>query len=318
MSARSSTVVAILLAWVAGSVAGSVGAEPTASAGPLAQIARAHAEYVPSLVDGEPVFVLVIGGDAREGDDSARSLADSIHVIATDGSGRTATIVGIPRDSWVRIPGVGMNKINAALSQGGPSLLVRTVEDLMGIRIGYYALATFWGLPAAVDAVGGVTVKIPCPMQDSFAQPGFEPGRQQVNGAQALAFSRDRHSFAEGDLARSENGGRLLLGTLAEFHRQFAEDPSRLLAWLAAGLANVQTDIPLWELALLAFTASAIDPAEVQNIVLPATPGMESSLYVVHIDPAARAIYADLAGSGGVRPRHVPDSPTEGCRAGAP
>lgn len=314
MRRRAVLLAAALAAWLAGATLGTVSSPPRAAAAPLLTIAQAHVGYTPSLTGGEPVFILVIGSGARAGDDVVHSLADSIHLVALDPVQRRATIIGVPRDSWVEIPGFGTNKINAAMVDGGPPLLVQTIENLMHVKIAYYALTTFWGMTDLVNAIGGLTVDVPCRMMDSYSQADFKPGVQHMDGQQVLAFSRDRHSLPAGDLARSEDGGRVILGALAQFRKEFTKDPSRLLVWLGSGLRNIQTDIPLSQLALLAFTAYKIEPANVQNIVLPSTIGMQGSQSVVYVDASAQSIFADLADHGTVSPNHVPPSPTaNGC-----
>lgn len=305
---------AALAAWLAGATLGTVSPPPAAAAAPLLTISQAHVGYTPSLTGGKPVFILVIGSGARPGDDAVHSLADSIHLIALDPLQRRATVIGVPRDSFVEIPGFGTNKINAAMVDGGPALLVQTIENLMHVKVAYYALTTFWGMTDLINAIGGLTVDVPCRMVDSYSGADFRPGVQRMEGRQVLAFSRDRHSLAAGDLARSENGGRVILAALAQFRKEFAKDPSRLLTWLASGLRYIQTDIPLSQLALLAFTAYKIQPANVQNIVLPSTIGMQGSQSVVYVDASARSIFADVAGHGTVKPKHLPPSPTaNGC-----
>ncbi len=311
---RGILAVVAIAVWIAGSTLGIASPERGAEATPLIQIAPAHAGYTPSLTGTEPVFVLVIGSGARPGDDVTHSLADSIHVIAITPATRRATIVGIPRDSWVEMPGRGANKINAAMFYGGPPLLVQTVENLMHIKIAYYALTTFWGLTQLINVIGGLTVNVPCSMHDSYSRANFEPGVKHMSGPDVLAFSRDRHSLSAGDFARSENGGRVILAALAQYRKEFAKDPSRLLTWIAAGLRNIQTDVPLSELLLLAFTAYQIKAAHVQDIVLPGSTGMQGSQSVVYIDASAQTIFADLAKHGVVSPKHLPESPTaNGC-----
>jgi polyisoprenyl-teichoic acid--peptidoglycan teichoic acid transferase len=303
----------LVVAWVSGSVLGAAAPGREADAATVV-VSQAHADYVPSLSGDEPVFVLVIGGDARPGADVTHSLADSIHLVSVDPATHRASILGIPRDSWVEIPGQGMNKVNAAMVAGGPPLLVETVEHMTGIRIGYYALTSFWGLTDIVDGLGGLTVKVPCKMEHPYSRVTFDPGRQRMDGEHVLAFARDRHSFPLGDLARSEDGGRVILGALAQFGREFAKDPSRLLVWMATGLRAVETDISIPRLLLLAFTASQVSPRHVQNLVLPTTPQVVESRDVQLVDASAQPIYSDLRTRGVVRRQHLPASPTQvGC-----
>jgi LCP family protein required for cell wall assembly len=158
---------------------------------------------------------LIAGSDGRNGlsDQEIRSLhvgfdfgtdnSDSLMLLHI-GGGRPV-LVSIPRDSYVPIPGYGYNKINAALGFGGPSLLVKTVEDVTGLRINHYVGIGFAGLVNVVDQVGGVKICLPSALQDTDSGADFKAGCQTMDGAQALAFVRDRHSFADEDLQRMQD-----------------------------------------------------------------------------------------------------------------
>ncbi|MEO8423198.1 MAG: LCP family protein [Actinomycetota bacterium] len=313
MSVRRRGMVAVmaLVAWVAGSALGTLGGIAPASAQAGLVIGKAHAGYAPSLTGDKPIVLLVVGSGARLGDDVEHSLADSLHVVSINPDKHKATIIGIPRDSWVEIPGHGTSKINASLVQGGPELLVQTIESISGLKIDYYALTTFWGMSQLYDNLGGLTIDVPFSMQDSFSGADFEPGVQTLDGKQVLAFSRDRHSLSGGDFARQENGGRVLIASLAEFRKEFQADQSSLFTWIASGIRNVQTTVPFDEVIQLAYTASHINPNGVTNVVLPGTTGFEGSLSVVHLLSDKDAIFADVKPDGILGKKHIPPSPTE-------
>ena len=195
------------------------------------------------------------------------------------------------------IPGHGTDKINAAMSSGGPRLTVATIEHLTGIHISYYLLTSFGGLTHMVNDVGGVRVDVPYPMHDSYSGANFHAGLQRLNGKQALAFSRNRHDTPFGDISRSQNQGRLLVSALRQFRKQFEKDPSVLLTWVAAGLRNVTTDLSVRQLVTLAFTAAGISGTSVRNEVVPASTGMVGAS-VVFISGSARSVYADMRADG--------------------
>lgn len=307
---RAAFAVVALAAWVAGSALGALGTVGPASAQTGVVIGRANAGYAPSLTGSTPIVILVIGSGARLGDDVTRSLADSIHLVSINPDRRKATIIGIPRDSWVEIPGRGSSKINAAMVDGGPELLVQTVENLSGLRIDYYALTTFWGMSQLYDNLGGLNIDVPFAMQDPFSGANFEPGVQRLDGKQVLAFSRDRKSLSGGDFARSENGGRVLLASLTQFRKQFQADQSSLFTWIASGMRNVQTSVPFGEVLQLAYTVSHINPKGVTNIVLPGSSGMQGGLSVVFLSAQKDAIFADVKPDGILSRQNVPASPT--------
>jgi LCP family protein required for cell wall assembly len=158
---------------------------------------------------------LIVGSDSRKGltdkqivalhvgFDLGTSDSDSLMLLHT-GTGRPV-LISIPRDSYVPIPGHGSNKINAALAFGGPSLLVQTVENVTGLRINHYMGIGFGGLVAVVNQVGGVTICLPTALHDYNSGVNLKAGCQTLNGTQALAFVRDRHSFADEDLQRIQD-----------------------------------------------------------------------------------------------------------------
>lgn len=306
---RTALLATFLAAWVAGSVLGAAEHE-TATAVPLFQIEPAHAEFVPVLNSSEPIFILVIGSDARPDQEVISQRADSLHIVAVNPAAGKATVVGFPRDSYVPIPGHGTTKINAALAMGGPELVVQTVEELTGITMDYWAITGFDGFRTMVDQIDGLVVDVPFAMDDASAKAFFEPGVQRLDGDNALAFARDRHDLPAGDLGRSENQGLLLVSALTQLRKEFTQNPSRLLDWIGAFTRNAQTTVPLDELTNLAFTGTAINSKRVVNIVMPGFSGNVGGLSVVNLDQAAlQAISADLADDGLLKKGNIPPSP---------
>ena len=314
MRRRAFVVVVSLVAWVAGSALGGVGpsVQAHASSSGLA-IGKAHAGYTPSLTGSKPVVILIVGSGARQGDDVLHSLADSIHLLFINPAKHHATIVGIPRDSYVSISGGGTNKINSSLVFGGTAGLISTIEAVTGVHIDYWAITTFWGLISMIGRVGGVSVDIPFSMHDSYSTADFEPGRQLLSGEQALAFARDRHSLSSGDFGRSEDGGRLLMALLTQFQKEYRADPSRLFTWISAGLTNSFSGMSLNEIMQLAFTVSGIPLKNVQNVVLPGSAHTVGSLSVVTLDDAWKTrIFNDVKPDGILTKANMPPSPTAG------
>jgi len=256
------------------------------------------ATFVPALQGKRPLFVLVLGSDARPGQGIDKERADSIHIIGINLKTRRATILGIPRDSWVPIPGHGTDKINASLSDGGPLLTVKTVEALTGIHIDFYAITSFVGLTNMVNSLGGVNVKVTQPMHDQYSRANFDPGTHHMNGKEALEFARDRHSFLSGDLTRSKNQGALMLDALSKFQKNFWDNPIRLFGTLKSVWLNIRTSLAAPILYRLALTATQVKPSDVNNLVVPATTGMQGAESVVFIDPSAKALYAQMKRTG--------------------
>ena len=115
-------------------------------------------------------------------------------------------LMSIPRDSLVEIPGYGSGqKINAAYAYGGAKLLVRTIEGETGIRVDHFVEVGFGGFVDLVDAVGGIEVCPPFPMDDPQANIKLEKGCQEVDGPDALGYARSRKTDEQfGDLGRAQ------------------------------------------------------------------------------------------------------------------
>ena len=307
MKRRAIVLILALAAWVGGTAIASVGPSATQRAQAGVMFGLAHAGFVPSLTDNKPVVILVIGSGARPGEDVLHSLSDSIHLVFLDPATHRASVVGVPRDSYVPIPGKGTNKINASMGYGGPDLLIKTLESNFGVHIDYWALTTFKGMTDMIDAVHGLSVDVPFPMSDPYSGADFKKGPIHMDGKQVLAFSRDRHSLLSGDFGRSQNGGRVILAALSQFQSEFGKDQSKLFLWLTAGMRNMQTSLSLSQIMDLAFTASHVKLKSVQSVVLPGSTGMTGGLSVVYLDMAkAMAIIADAQQDGAISKKNIP------------
>jgi LCP family protein required for cell wall assembly len=248
----------------------------------------------PGLATTGTYFVLVIGSDARPGQSPAGARGDSLHIVGVNPAKGAVSILGIPRDSFVNIPGVGARKINEALL-GGPGLMVRTVEQLTGVAIDGYVLTGFAGFQDLVNAVGGIGVNVPYRMSDPFSHANFRPGMEQMLGRNALAFTRDRHDVPGGDFGRSMNQGRMLIAALRQLKLDVARDPGAILTWLAAGARVLDTDLSLADMAELLLSMPSLDPGRVENRVVPGSGAMIGGLSVVQLGSAAHAMFRDLA-----------------------
>ncbi|MGH2691549.1 MAG: LCP family protein [Actinomycetota bacterium] len=268
---------------------------------------------LPGFPTGRPFYVAVIGSDARPGvcEPVEACLADSIHLIGVNPKKRAAGIIGIPRDSYVDIPGAGTQKINNSLSIGGPEKVVETVEQLSGVEIDHWFLTSFEGFRHMIEEVGGIEVEIPYPMSDASSGATFEPGVQRLDGSQALAFSRNRHDVPNGDFSRTENQGTLILSALSQLRQEVRRDPARLFTWLIAGVRYIQTELTLTDLYELALATLAIDPKKVVNRALPGGIGSAGEASIVTLGSEADAVFADLADDGLLEPVEVTEETTE-------
>jgi len=261
------------------------------------------------------VWVLAIGSDARPGQDLRRTNGDSIHLIGVDPQTGTGTILGFPRDSWVAIPGHGTGKINSALAMGGPQLMAQTVRQLTGLPVDYYVLTGFEGFQKIVDELGGVDVNVDRKMNDNFSGAHFQPGWYDMNGSEALAFSRDRHDVANGDFTRSLHQGDVLLSGLAKLRVEVGDDGG-LQRWIAVLLRHADLDSPPQQLLGLAAVARRLDPSKLNNVVVPGRIGTAGAASVVYLGDEARRIFLDLrpdaaiGGPTGDQPRPAPTTTT--------
>jgi LCP family protein required for cell wall assembly len=269
--------------------------EATARVGPRRVPTSA---FSPGLPWKDPLIVLVIGSDARPGQSVTRSRADSLHLVGVNPRRNSASLVGIPRDSFVTVPGAGTEKINAALFFGGPRRTVQTVERLTGARIDAYVLTGFDGFRKLIRLVGGVDMRIPYRIDDRYSGAHFRKGRTRLSGRGALAFSRNRHDAPGGDFGRSMNQGRLLIAALAEFREDVRKDPVALFRWLWAGARSVRTDLSLDEMLRLALAAMSIEPGRVDNRVVSGSGATVGGQSVVRLGSSARAVFRDLARDG--------------------
>jgi len=302
---------AALILWAVGAALGSVGSLPAARAqsAPV-EVGLAHAGFTPVLDGTKPVFILVLGSGARPPQPYDHGLADSIHIVGINPAKKRVTIVGIPRDSYVSIPGHGSNKINAAMAFGGPGLMVQTVEQVTGVHLDYYVVTSFDGVTSAYDLIGGLNLDVPFPMHDSYSNADFNAGKQHLSGRQVLAFARDRHSLSSGDFGRSEDTGRVMIASLMQLRKQFQQTPSVLFNYIGAAMQNVKTSLTLSQVLDFAFMALSIDPKHVANYVLPGGTGTVGGLSIVNLSPTVRAIGADFAKDAMISKKNAPASPT--------
>jgi LCP family protein required for cell wall assembly len=291
-----------LVTALATSVALVTSPRDVASAQSTVTIQRAHRGAATPALKRRITF-LVVGSDSGapkhgRGGTAAGGRADSIHLIVLDTSKNRGISIGLPRDSYVPIPGRGTDKINAAMSSGGPPLLIRTIERLTGIGIDYYALTSFDGLADIVSKVGGVTVGVDQNLVDRFSGANLRKGTQRLSGEQALSYSRARHGTPQGDLTRSKHQGQVLLGGLATFQKQVAKDPTQVMKWLAILNDEVKTNLPFTELLRLALVATQVPPSRIDNVVAPGVPGSAGAASVVRLQPAAFALFKRVKRGG--------------------
>ncbi len=227
-----------------------------------------------------PLTVLLAGVDVRAGLTRHQQLAlhvgnsvsfnsDTLMLIHVSGDRSHVTVVSIPRDSWVDIPGHGMNKINAAYGLGGPSLVVKTVELNTGLTVNDFIQVNFLGFVRVIDALGGVNICLPFAVNDAYSGLHLTAGIHHVGGITALSYARDRHSFATSDLARIQDQQRLLASMLNEaISSGTLANPLKLSRFLGAALAAIKVDQGL-NVSSLADQLRGISPHNVRFMTVP-------------------------------------------------
>ncbi|WP_327143033.1 LCP family protein [Nocardia sp. NBC_01327] len=232
----------------------------------------ALADYSGRIGDTPGTNWLLVGSDSRTGltpeqeqalatgGDVGSARTDTILLMHMPKSGRP-TLVSLPRDSYVSIPGHGKDKLNASFAFGGAQLLVQTVEGATGVHIDHYAEVGFGGFASIVDAVGGIDMCLDQPMKDPLAGVDLPAGCQKLNGSEALGFVRSR-ATALSDLNRMLNQRKFLNALLKKAASPTTLiNPFRVWPLLQGTTKSLQVDkgTHVWDLALLG-KALAGDP----------------------------------------------------------
>ncbi|MGW4632550.1 LCP family protein [Nocardia sp. NPDC004415] len=189
---------------------------------------------------------------ATGGDIDGTERTDTIMLVHIPGSGPT-TMVSLPRDSYVSIPGYGKDKLNASFALGGPELLVQTVEQATGVRIDHYAQIGFGGFASVVDTLGGIDVCLDDPIVDPLAGLDLPAGCQRLTGPQALGFVRTR-ATPRADVDRM-NHQRIFMSALLKKATSMGTLANPFALWpMATGVAGslkVDEGDHIWNLAAL-------------------------------------------------------------------
>ncbi|UQA95088.1 LCP family protein [Streptomyces halobius] len=243
---------------------------------------------------GDGTNYLIVGSDSREGmsaeekkklhTGSAEGKRTDSMMILHDGS-NGPTLISLPRDSDVEIPsfvgsdsgkkypGTGRHtKLNAAYSEDGPELLVRTVEYNTKLHIDHYVEIGFAGFANIVDAIGGVEMNIPKAFKDKDSGADFQAGKQTLDGQQALAFVRTRHAFASQDLERTKNQQKFLAALASQAATPGTIlNPFKLYPTMGAGLETliVDKDMSLWDLGQMFFAMKGVTGGEGKSMNMP-------------------------------------------------
>ncbi|MFC3998024.1 LCP family protein [Nocardiopsis sediminis] len=273
-----------------------------------------EAERPPKI--GDDVNILFIGSDGREGGNSdyggrdfVGERSDSLMLAHISPDSRV-TVVNFPRDSLVQLPdcdpygeteGTGgyYGMINSALFHGGPPCVVKTIESLTDIRIDHFAHLSFVGFRDMVDAIGGVDMCIPEPMQDERARLDLEAGDQTLTGEEALGFVRARYEIGDGgDIGRIDRQ-QMFLGALADqvTSSDVLTSPAKMTGLLEAVSEHTATDEDL-QLSRMVSIGTTLADAQLSDIAFYTVPWFQAPMdpnRVIWDEENAAELFAAIA-----------------------
>jgi LCP family protein required for cell wall assembly len=267
---------------------------------------------------GRDENILLVGDDHRPAGASAAELAqlgttqdgggsntDTMMILHIPADGNSATVISLPRDSWVSIPGHGKDKLNAAFALGGGAngdpaggarLLIQTVQNLTGLTINHWVRVSLLGFYNIAQALGPIQVCLNHAVNDPYSQADFPAGVSTLNAHQALAFVRQRHGLPRGDLDRVVRQQYFLS---VEAHKFLSAgtllNPAKLSRVLDAVSSSLETDPGLNFLTLAAqlrgLTGGKIHSATIPISGTPTIYVRGRAVSVVQVDMAAMAAF---------------------------
>jgi len=251
----------------------------------------------PSGRAGDATNILMMGTDARAvqqttGNDGTGTWmpgaqrSDTLMLLHIDADGKAASVISVPRDTWVQVPGHGMAKINAGFSYGGPRLAVHTFEHLTGIRVDHIAWIDWDGFRQLTDALGGVDINVPETVESSGST--LTKGVHHFDGEEALAYVRQRHGLPGGDFDRIQRQHNFLRSLMDSTRGSISiAHPGRAYSILDAIAANLTVDsgFSTGDLRGLMFQTARMQPDAIEFLTAPvAGLGMEGAQSVVYLD----------------------------------
>ncbi|MEV4169696.1 LCP family protein [Nonomuraea sp. NPDC049709] len=276
--------------------------------------------------------VLLVGSDSRDGDNKkygAKSQGtgertDTIMLLHIAPNRDNATMISFPRDSMVMIPEckgrngavlpAGLRQINSAFNDGGINCTIRTLESLTNIKINHFVKVDFTGFKAIIDAIGGIEICLPKPVNDPQAKLVLGAGKHVVNGEQALGYVRTRYALGDGsDLSRIQRQQVFLTAVLKEVtDGGLLTDPIKLNGFLQAAIqaVTVDDDLSLDRMLEIGNSVRGLTAKELKGITVPIEPYPADKDRVQFAEPAARDFFESVRNDV-----EVTTSPTPGKSA---
>ncbi|TMR23370.1 LytR family transcriptional regulator [Nonomuraea turkmeniaca] len=260
--------------------------------------------------------VLLVGSDSREGDNKqygpkSQGLGertDTIMLLHISPNRDKATMISFPRDSMVAIPECegrngatlpgGIRQINSAFNDGGINCTIRTLESLTNIKINHFVKVDFTGFKGIVDAIGGIEICLPKPVNDPKAKLVLPAGKHVVNGEQALGYVRTRYALGDGsDLSRIQRQQVFLTQVLAKVtDGGLLTDPVSLNGFLrsAAAAVTVDSELTLDRMLEIANSVKGLTAKELKGITVPVEPYPPDKNRVQFSQPAAKNFFESV------------------------
>jgi LCP family protein required for cell wall assembly len=237
---------------------------------------------------------LIVGVDSqgRQGRRTAES-SDVIMLMHVAPDRRTASFIFLPRDSWVTVPGRGPSRIGSAYAAGGPTLLVRTIEQLSALRIDHFAILDFAGFEDIADALGGFDLRM------RQASVGFPAGSNHLDGAGALRYLRQSADGPRGELDRLRRQQVVMKAIMSKAGSMgVLGDPRKTFSLLDSVARAVSVDDSLddGQMRSLALSLRHLQPGSVTFLTAPiGAIGQERGRAVIRLDSVrARSLWNAL------------------------
>ncbi|MEO3869088.1 LCP family protein [Nonomuraea sp. B12E4] len=260
--------------------------------------------------------VLLVGSDSREGDNKkygAKSVGlgertDTIMLLHISPNRDKATMISFPRDSMVMIPQCegnngavlpgGLRQINSAFNDGGINCTIRTLESLTQIKINHFVKVDFTGFKGIIDALGGIEICLPKPVNDPKSKLVLTAGKHVVKGEQALGYVRTRYALGDGgDLDRIKRQQVFLTSVMQKItDGGLLTNPIELNGFLQAGTAAVTMDegLTLDRMLEIARSVQGLTAKELKGITVPTQPYQPDPNRVQFAEPAASGFFESV------------------------
>lgn len=217
--------------------------------------------------------IVVLGVDGREKDDDP-GRSDTLFVVMFDPSSKNVSLLSIPRDTRVRIPGHGWDKINHAYAFGGHKLTQQTTEELLGIQVNNYVMVDFSGFESLVDAIGGIDIDVEKDMYyyddwDDFLI-DLSAGPQHLDGKKAIQYVRYRDE--EGDIGRIKRQQKFMMAVYEKISS--AQILTKMPGLVSEIMKMVKTDLPVSDMIAMggALHGMLKEHGSLQMATVPGTP----------------------------------------------